>query len=135
MSTTMSAVHAGLVALVDAVPGMAQSPVPFRSDVVPDGLSNGYFYVEPVVVDVGAQAGGMGIDSATFQVVFLWRLTMSPNSGAQAAMDKANQIRDALTVDPVAEARVYVTSVDYEFDLHHAIVSIETVARYTVRYP
>lgn len=134
MSTTMSAVHAAIVSAVDGVTGMAQSPVSFRTDFIADGVSNGYFYVEPVGVEVGSRNGDVSIDEATFSVVFAWRLTLAPNDGAQAAMDKANAIRDALHAEPLSGARIDVRAVSYDYEPHHVIVSLETVARYTVSY-
>lgn len=130
--TDASTVHAALVVAVDTVSGMAKSPVAFREDLIPDGLSNGYFYVEPVAEDNGAIDGTtQSTDRLGFRVVFAWRLTQDPNAGVSAAIAKAKAIRTALAADPIGDARIQVTDTAYDYADHHVIVSLEGVAMYT----
>lgn len=130
--TDASTVHAALVVAVDAVTDMSKSPVAFRVDLIPDGLANGWFYVEPIAEDNGPIDGTTNsTDLLGFRVVFAWRLTQDPNTGAAAAIAKAKAVRVALAADPIGDARIQVADTVYDYADHHVIVSIEGVAQYT----
>ena len=96
MSQTPGAVHAAIVAAVEAVTGLTEATVPWSLDTFPGSQHDGGFMVVPDGDDGGAFSGG-GLSTTLRFVAYLpWRLTGAPNTAAQACADKVHALRKAL---------------------------------------
>ena len=97
MSQTPGAVHAAIVAAVEAVTGLTEATTPWTLDSFPGSQHDGGFLVLPDTDDGGVLSGG-GLSTVLRFVAYLpWRLTGAPSTAAQACMDKVHALRLALS--------------------------------------